>query len=51
MSSGSHRGHHRAKALLFMTVYMRAKETICITQKELLGGAEKKNGFLFFQQT
>lgn len=50
MSSGSHRGHHRAKALLFMTVYMRAKETIYITQKELLGGAEKKMDFYSFSR-
>lgn len=51
MGSRSHGVCHRAKALLLMSVCMRAKGTIQITLKQSLGGAEKKFRFLFFQQT
>lgn len=42
MSSRSHGGYHRAKALLLMSVYKKGKEKIQITQKQSLGGAGKK---------
>lgn len=45
MDGGSHGGYHRAKALLLVSVCMRVKEVIQITQKEPLGGAEKKLRF------
>lgn len=42
MGSRSHGGYHGAKALLLMSVYKKGKEKIQITQKQSLGGAEKK---------
>lgn len=43
MGSRSHGGYHGAKALLLMSVYKKGKEKSQITQKQSLGGAEKKN--------
>lgn len=47
MGSGRRGGYHGAAALLLVCVYMRVKEVIHITQKELLGGAEKKIRILY----
>lgn len=51
MGSGSYRGYYRAKALLLMSAYMRAKETIHIAQRVIRRCRKKPTRFLFFQQT